>query len=215
MSNYKETNKITKVVEHEDCFELTFGMTCILYKKYGVIPKENDLLTVHTKGSAFGTIRGMDINGVPIFYKTDEELETARQKWLTDNENKKQQEFIDNKEKLDSEYEALPDFFKQRIDKFRVNNDRFRIDYESYELFCCTQAVLIADACKIPEAVQDFKGMEWSKQMELVPGLSDGHSGNTFGCAISLAYHFLINPENVVKVSGALSPFVGYSEYGG
>ena len=179
-----------------------------------MIPKVNDQFTVHTKGGIFGTIRGMDINGVPVFWKTDEELESARQKWLTDNENKKQQEFIDNKEKLDAEYEALPDFFKQRIDKFRANNDRFRIDYESYELFCCTQAVLIADACKIPEAVKDFKGLQWEKQMELVSGLSDGHSGNTFNCAVSLAYHYLSNPENIVKVSGALSPLVGSSENG-
>lgn len=217
MNNYKETNKIKEVTESEDWYSITRadGMCCGLKKSYGVIPKKGDEITVHTKGGAFGTIRGIDINGIPVFWKTDEELEAARQKWLTDNENKKQQDFIDNKEKLDSEYDALPDFFKQRIDKFRANNARFRIDYESYELFCCTQAVLIADACKIPEAVQDFKGLEWSKQMELVPGLSDGHSGNTFGCAVSLAYHYLSNPENVVKVSGALSPLVGSSEYGG
>jgi hypothetical protein len=216
MENYSETNEITQVRESDDWFEISQGgLCCGLKKKYKVKPKVGDKLTVHTKGGAFGTIRGMDLNGKRIFWKSDEELEKARQKWLKDNEDRKQREFTENKAEMDKRYNSLPDCFKKRIDKFRANNDRFRIDYENYELFCCEQAVLIANACKSKEAVKDFKAKKWDEQLKLVEGLSDGHSGNTFGCACSLAYWYLEQPENVTKMHGALSPLVGSEEYGG
>ena len=204
--NFKETRIITEVRESDDWYELSQdGMCCGLKKKYGVKPKVGDKLTVHTKGSSFGTIRGMDLNGETIFWKTDEELESDRVEWLRKNEEDKQQKFKENVAEMDEKYNKLPDFFKKRIDRFRANNNRFRIDYESYEVFCCEQAVLIAEACKTKD---------WKEQLEQVEGLSDGHSGNTFGCSCILAYLYLDNPENVVKVHGALSPLVGSEEYG-
>ena len=213
--NYKETRIITEVRESDDWYELSQdGMCCGLKKKYGVKPKVGDKLTVHTKGSSFGTIRGMDLNGEKIFWKTDEELEDDRVEWLRKNEEDKQQKFKENVAEMEEKYNNLPDFFKKRIDRFRKNNDRFRIDYESYEVFCCEQAVLIANACKTKEEVQAFKSKDWKEQLKQVEGLSDGHSGNTFGCSCQLAYLYLDNPENVMKVHGALSPLVGSEEYG-
>ena len=109
---------------------------------------------------------------------------------------------------------SLPKCFQERIDKFRTNNDRFRIDYESYEVFCCEQAVVIANACKTPEEIQVFASKKWDEQLKQVPELSDGHSGNTFGASCHLAHWYLSNPENVIKMHGALSPLVGSDEYG-
>ena len=43
--------------------------------------------------------------------------------------------------------------------------------------------------------------------------LSNDHSGNTFGAACSLAYHYLENEGNVIKVHGALAPLVGSKRY--
>lgn len=213
--NYQETNVITKVTEYENWYEISQDGTCCgIKKEYGVIPKVGDKLTVHTKGGAFGTIRGMDLNGKKIFWKTDEELEAERVEWLRKNEEEKQQKYKENVSEMDKRYNALPKCFQERIDKFRSNNDRFRIDFESYELFCCEQAVLIANTCKTVEAIEKFRKMEWEQQMEKVPELSDGHSGNTFGCACHLAYWYLSNPENVIKSHGALSNLVGSVEYG-
>lgn len=213
--NYQETNEITNVRESEDWYEISQdSMCCGLKKSYGVVPKVGDKLTVHTKGGAFGTIRGMDLNGNKIFWKTDEELESDRVEWLRKNEEDKQQRFKDGVAEMDKQYDSLPKCFQERIDKFRSNNERFRIDFESYELFCCEQAVLIANACKTVEAIEAFKKMQWEQQLKKVPGLSDGHSGNTFGCACYLAYWYLSNPENVQRVNGALSPLVGSVEYG-
>ena len=196
--NYKETNEITGVSESENYFEISHGgMCCGLKKSYEVTPKVGDKLTVHTKGGVFGTIRGMDLNGTPIFWKTDEDLEKERQEWLDKNEADKQQKFKENVSEMDKQYNSLPKCFQERIDKFRANNDRFRIDYESYELFCCEQAVFIAESCKTPDKVKEFKEMKWEEKLKTVPKLSDGHSGNTFGCAVSLAYWYLSNPDNV------------------
>ena len=213
--NYQETRTVTEVTESEDYYSISQdGMCCGLKKEYGVKPVIGDKLTVHTKGGAFGTIRGMDLNGKQIFWKTDEDLEAERLEWLRKNEEEKQQRLKDNVAKMDEQYNALPKCFRERIDKFRTNNERFRIDYESYEVFCCEQAVVIANACKTPEEIQAFAKKSWEEQLKQVPELSDGHSGNTFGASCHLAHWYLLNPENVVKMHGALSPLVGSNEYG-
>lgn len=215
MSNYKETREITDVTDGNNYYSISMDETCCgLDKSYGVKPKIGDELTVHTKGSAFGTIRGMDLNGKKIFYKSDEQLEKERQEWLDENERKKQREFKENKADMDERYENLPECFQKRIDKFRANNDRFRIDYEQYELFCCEEAIKIAESLKDVEKVKGFGKLKWEQQKQLVPELSDGHSGNTFGAACHLAYWYLENQENVTKMHGALSPLVGSEEYG-
>ncbi len=213
--NYQETRTITDVRESEDWFEISQdGMCCGLKKKYGVTPKVGDKLTVHTKGGTFGTIRGMDLNGSRIFWKTDEELEQERLEWLANNEREKKERFEKNKAQMDADYEALPDAFKKRIDRFRANNPDFRVEFESYELFCCMEAVKIANACQTPEKVQEFKILNWEEQTEMVEGLSDGHSGNTFGCAVALAYLYLSDENNVSKLHGSLSPLVGSEAFG-
>jgi len=215
MENYQKTNLITNVTLSGDWYSISHnGFCCGLNKSYGVEPKVGDKLTVHTKGGAFGTIRGMDLNGKKIFWKTDEDLEAERIEWLRKNEEEKQRRYKDSVVQMDKQYSALPKCFQERIDKFRANNERFRVDYEAYELFCCEQAVFIANACKTPEMVQEFKAKNWHEQILQVPELSDGHSGNTFGASCALAYWYLTSPENVLKVNGALSPLVGSVEYG-
>lgn len=213
--NYQEIRTITEVTDGKEMISISTGAICCgLYKKYGVMPKVGDELTVHTKGGSFGTIRGMDLNGKKIFYKTDEELEAERVEWLRKNEEDKQEKFKKQKKSLDASYDKLPKCFQERIDKYRNNNPRFRVDYEGYEMFCCEQAVEIAKACKTAEGVQKFQGLEWDKQKKMVKKLSEGHSGNTFGASVHLAYWYLQQPENVVKMHGSLATLVGSDEYG-
>jgi len=182
--------------------------------KYGVVPEVGDTITLYTVGSSFGTVRGMDLNGVPIFYKTDTDLENARTEWLQKEEERKQKAFADSKSTLDAQYEALPTVFKKRIDRFRNNNKRFRVDYQSYELFCCEQGILIANKCKTPEEVDAFSKKEYKEQKEQIAELSEDHSGNTFGCSVQLAYWYLKEPNMVYKLHGALTPLVGSDAYG-
>ena len=146
--------------------------------------------------------------------ETDEQLKKERQEWLKNYEQEKQAEFAKNKAKMDVDYDSLPMIFQQRIDKFRKTNPRFRIDYERYELFCCKEAILIAEAIHTKEELENFIKLDFKEQKKIVPELSDGHSGNTFGMACRLAYWYLTEMDNVVKEHGALTPLVGCESYG-
>ena len=216
--DYQETMVITEVVDYDDYYSIGMnGSGFALDAKYGFKPNVGEEITIHTKGGTFGTIRGVDIkvnNEVwkQIFWKTDEELDAEREAWLKKNEEDKQRRFAENVDKMDAQYQALPDYFKARIDRFRANNSSFRVDFEDYELFCCEQAVIIANALKTPENVENWSNSD--NRFELVPELSHDHTGNTMGCSTSLAYWYLKEPEAVQKIHGALSPLVGSKAYG-
>jgi len=208
--------KIIKVSEDRNSYYLTTDDSTgfRLLKKYKVVPKVGDDIEVQTVH--FSTVRGIILNGKQIFYKTDEDLEKEHQNWLDKNEKKKQRLFIRNKPKLDKDYNTLPEEFKKRIDKFRMTNPRFRVDYEPYEMFCCKEALKIAKALKgkTEEEVQNFSKADYTIQKQTVPKLGKGHSGNTFGVAVRLAYWYLFNPENVILEHGALTTLVGCDAYG-
>jgi len=180
--------------------------------KYGVEPKKGDTVEVEvTNGS---TIRGVKLNGVKVFYKTDEDLAREHKEWCENNKKRQLEEFEKEKDSLDAKYNALPKVFQERIDKFRANNPKFRVEYESYEMFCCEQAVEIANALQTKEAIKEFADLDWKEQVKKVPNLDGGHSGNTFGMSCRLAYWYLDNPENVAKEHGSLSVLVGSEENG-
>lgn len=60
-----------------------------------------------------------------------------------------------------------------------------------YNLFAMEQGILIAEALQTKEAIIEFKDKGWDEQKKLVPGLDDGHSGNTFGMALRFAIAYL------------------------
>lgn len=209
-----ETGKITKVTPYKDGrgYEILIGSTGFFFdSKYGVVPMVGDDITVYTKN--FSTIRGVDINGKRIFYKSDEDLERDHREFCDRLDKEKKERFEKNKEKMDEQYENLPDCFKKRIDRFRKNNPNFRVDFEDYELFCCEQAIVIANTLKEPLKITEFKELGYEEQRKMVPDLSEDHSGNTFGMAVYLAYWYLQQPEAITMIAGALSPLVGSVEY--
>lgn len=222
IKDYQETNVITKVETSPDSdyYTISMGAMCFgLEKKHGIEPQVGEEITVHTKGGSFGTIRGVDLKikneaWKTVFWKTDEELDADRQAWLDNYEKEKQERFAKEVESMDAQYLALPEYFKKRIDRFRENNPSFRVDFESYELFCCNEAVVIANACKDQETVKKFSEMGYEEQYKMIPDMSHDHSGNTIGCAISMAYWYLKEPEVIAKMHGSLSTLVGSKEYG-
>lgn len=207
----EEVGVITEVTESDEHYGISTDQSTSfgLSKEYGVTPKVGDKFVLHCYQGSL--VRGLNLNGKLVYYKSDEQLERERQEWLEKNRREKQEAFLKNKAEMDAEYEALPANFQKRIDRFRENNPRFRVDFESYELFCCNEAVKIALACKTVEEIKVFRGAGWEIQKEIV---SDGHSGNTFGCACLLAQLHLESPESVSKLHGALSPLVGSKKYG-
>lgn len=215
-----EEHQLVGVREENDGWELRMGdigatdgsMCFFLQKPSPVTPETGQIVRCYGR---FGyPVRGIFLNGVKSFYRTPAEQDEIHRKWCEEQERKRKEEFEKNREDMDRRVAALPEVFQRRIQKFRDNNPDFRWEYEPYELFTCEQAVLIANALRTPEKVKEYHDLPWEKQKELVPGLDDGHSGNTFGCACLLAHHYLTHQENVYREHGALVPLVGCIKYG-
>ncbi len=73
-----------------------------------------------------------------------------------------------------------------------------------YNRFCCEQGILIAESLKTKDKIIEFHKMDWDNQKKLVPGLDDGHSGNTFGsaCKLAIAYLPRIRDKRIDEVIG-------------
>lgn len=222
----------------ESSFNREDGWTFGIQEEWDVPIKSGDVARFYGRGIG-STVRGLDINGLQCFYLTEEQLRAKHAREVLEYEAQQKAEFEKNKANLDEKYNNLPEVFQRRMDKFRANNPDFRWKYESYEMFCCEQAVIIATAIgnrlvdeaiteglpleeakkviveRAPTAIHEFYEMPWEKQQEVISDLADGHSGNTFGCSVRLASFYISeHPENIVKLHGALAPLVGSEEYG-
>lgn len=221
-----EEGVITKVDPYTDGggWSVTYGdsMGCGV-RDVGVEPKVGDTLTTFgTFGYAF---HGQALNGRVLWYRTPAEEEAEHKRQAAEADAKKRAEFERDRAKLDADYAALPDTFKERIDKFRRTNPDFRWQHEGYEMFCCTEALAVASYCSVhriaqpeddhePTAAENIEAFRELPYEEQKAALSDGHSGNTFGFAMRLAYWWVTDPGMVVKEHGALTPLVGCEEYG-
>lgn len=232
-----EDETITEVTEDKDgeWYSLSMGSCGIGMRKsyddnspHGIVPKVGD--TLRTYGSLGFTPRGLAINGVLLYWHSPEEEKEVHRAMVERMQEERRQKFVEEKPSLDAQYEALPDIFKQRIDRFRANNPDFRAEYEGYELFCCTEAVKLATHLGSGEAMEHYTQLtrcdittererwdrEWEEQkaIDRAAGISTDHSGNTHGMMAALAFLYLKDPSFVVKAHGALSPLVGSWAYG-
>lgn len=188
------------------------GIFC-LAKSYKVEPKPGDRLKVEIiRGSA---IVGITINDEVVFMYTDEQIKEQDSVQASEYVRKKHEEFENTKEQLDKDFEELPEVFKKRIQRFRNANPEFRWEYEPYEMFCCKQAVLMANELKTTEALNEFAKLSFEEQVKVLPSLNSDHSGNTFGTALTLARFFLnVDQSWVWRWHGALCNLVGCESYG-
>lgn len=109
-------------------------------------PKVGDQMIVYfTNWTQF---IGFVINGEPIYLKSEREINLEWLLMRAKMARERRESFERAKDKLDADYEALPQVFKDRIDRFRHNNESFREEFESYEMFCCTEAVKLAEAAR-------------------------------------------------------------------
>ena len=210
---FEEVDEIKKVTEDGEYYyiDLKDFWSFSLSKEYKIVPEVGDIARVYIKNGS--TVRGLDLNGIYVFYKTDEQLEEEHRVWCESYNKEKQEQFEKEKSQLDLDYESLPDVFKKRIDRFRKNNPNFRVEYEVYEMFCCKEAIKIAGALKTSKEIQKFHDLPWEEQIELVD-IDKGHSGNTFGCACVLACAYLDAPNRIIDTHGSLSPLVGSKAFG-
>lgn len=180
--------------------------------EYGHTPQVGDYIRVYTYGVS--CIRGIFIKGVKVFYETEQEYMDRFKREQEERDRQEQEKYYTDKEATDARIALLPEVFQRRIQRFTEGNCDFVWKYLRYELFCCEEAMRISDRFKTSESVSEFYSAPWEKQKELMPELSDEHSGNTFGCACKLAQAYLADPSLVVRMHGALVPLVGCTEYG-
>lgn len=230
-----EDSTITEVKEFDDYYDLRFeSMGIGMAKSYdghpphGIVPKIGD--QYRSYGEFGQPARGMAINGILVYWHSPDEQRDIHKEWVAQANQDRRDKFEKERPSLDAQYEALPDIFKKRIDRFRQNNPDFRWEYESYELFCCTEAMKFVNHFKTFEAFERYAALtqcsitdekerwyrEWEEQkaIDRAAGIADGHSGNTHGMAVALAGYYLRQPEAVAKLHGALSPLVGSWAYG-
>jgi len=60
-----------------------------------------------------------------------------------------------------------------------------------YNIFCCEQAVIIAETLKTKEKIIEFYKADYPNQKKMVPLISEDHSGNTFEMSCRLSISFL------------------------
>lgn len=180
----------------------------------GFEPKAGQTARYYGKGIGY-PVRGVVIGGKVAFYRTADEERRKHEDEIAVSVREKQSKAKRERAKNDKRIADLPDVFQRRIARFRAGNPDFEWDFQPYELFTCEEAVKIAKAFRTrPEDLPDFHKLTYTQQKLIVPGLSNDHSGNTFGCAVLLARWYLLNPEMVVKEHGAMVPLVGCKAYG-
>lgn len=235
---------ITEVNRESDGWSITSSDGWSFYvPDKGVEPRVGDSARFYGRGIG-STVRGLDIAGREVFYRTPEEQEQKNKLDVEAAEQKRRDDFEKARPRLDAKYASLPPVFRERIDGFRAFNPDWRWEHEAYEMSCCVDAVKIAEACKLPKTGETLRQLgirikdgEWSDdpigrlqafaainsaannyqyklQEDAIPGLFDGHSGNSFGMALRLASLYLSRPELVAQEHGALCPLVGCQDYG-
>jgi hypothetical protein len=167
-------------------------------------PKAGDVLW--NFGSIGQPVQGQILNNHVIWYRWPEQRAVHRATELARYAAEKRQRFERERETLDARYQALPEPFRARIDRFRAKDPDFRVDSEAYESFILQQAALLAAHFKTEDAVLAWERIgskdgdppyDHDRQMAEAPaGWSDGHSGNTYGCAVRFALA-LIRGESV------------------
>lgn len=204
---------IEEVKDDGDYYTLNFeGGSGIGCAKTKFVPKPKMKAKLYGRGFGY-SVRGIVVDGTPIYYRTPEEQESHFQEEQRQRQIEKEKEFEKNKDKLDADFNALPKVYQIRINWFRKNNSRFRIEYEPYELFVCKESLKIAKALEFPEAIEKWSKMD-SKEQEKYVKIDQGHSGNTFGCAVLLAQLYCLKPQYVILGHGALIYLCGCKDYG-
>ena len=187
------------------------GWSFYVAKSPEAVPHVGSTVRFYGKGVGY-QVRGLDVDGVEIWYKTAEQQDAESRAWVENETCRKDKEYEEQKADLFRRIALLPEHLQKRIQRFRYNNPNFGRDYLVYELFCCEQAVVIAAAFKDVESLRTWANMGYDEQRKTVPALSDEHSGNTFGCSKVLALDIITS--NHQPRHGALCPLVGCEDYG-
>ena len=183
---------IAEIDDDNDCWLLKVSdgghISCPKIKNF--TPAVGMLAKFYGKGTGY-TVRGIEIDGHIMFYRTEKEADQDHKEWCESRKRERIEYYNRNVEKYQEDYKNLPKYFQERMDRLIAKSPNDRHDWEPYELFILLQAAGIAKYLKSVEAIEEWKKFSFDKQKEMVPTLDDGHSGNTYGCAVGFAKLFL------------------------
>lgn len=178
----------------------------------GPTPRVGDVVEVWGKGPGY-PVRGLAIGGHVHHYRTDGQFIAENALAGHRHSIKMIEEFLEHLPERDAAVAALPDLLRRRIERFQNNKPSFRWEHETYEVYVCQQAAVIAEWAGTTERIDEFRALPYDEQ--IAAGLDDGHSGNTFGAACQLAYWLLNHPEVIAEQShAAISVLVGCVDAG-
>lgn len=135
-------------------------------------------------------------NGELVKWLTPFERVAERVQSLAESDRRQRERIESGAAERHSQYEGLPAPLKARIDRFVGERPDFWLNGD-YELFCCIEAAKIVEYLRpkvdagedVETVVRAFHDLPWSEQKKA--GMDDGHSGNTFSGACSLAMSLL------------------------
>lgn len=170
-----------------------------------------------TKLRLYGRGMGYSVRGISILNENDEwvvaRYQTPKQEvessWIQSQkrleENKKRAEL--ERESRDKRIANLPEPLQKRMAYFHKVENNFAAEGEEYELYIYEQAALfvkIADAAGM--SIEDFNELDMDQKGKLIIEHDSqenfekmqGHSGNTYGCAMRIARILKENPESLI-----------------
>lgn len=122
-----EEGLITKIAESDAAWDITTNdlwTTQLRKDRSPDTPRIGDTFT--TFGQIGYAFHGQALNGRVLWYQSVEDEEAQHRQDLADGERRKRERFEADRARLDAEYAALPETFRDRIDKFRATNPDFR-----------------------------------------------------------------------------------------
>lgn len=158
------------------------------------------------------TLRGVVIDGVTVYYRTEEESVAWLAEQIAADEAVRQQNFLETRDVYAKRVAALPEPLQARFAYFSHANPDFDWKYGNYELFVCEEAVKIAVAFPSAEAIRVFAKDPFGNGAKIM--LSSDHSAHTFQMAAFIARTLVDAPSELLDVPGALATIVGSAEYG-
>ena len=198
-----ETEVVTEVNEDADGTTMVRAGSGIfgLEAQYKGSVKVGDAITCYMVQGCM--IRGVDVNGKRLYYKTDEELDREHKEFCANLDRDREEAYAKNKDKIDKQIAGLSPRLKARMDRLIKEDPKFLVQDGSYELFVMVEADKIANHLRpklegdtsqknIERVCKKFFDLPYTQQAEVV---DEGHSGNTFGCAVQFAARVLMDWE--------------------
>ena len=162
-------------------------------------PQVGDLLRLY----GVDQIRGVDLNGRQLYYRTRQQSEMQRRLTTIDHHGELRERFASGREKLDAEVAALSAPLQARIERLRAQDSDFRWKEEAQMLVIYVAADRIADwICRehgwtpgdvgeqeALRAMEAFRNLSIDEQEARVPRVYDDQSAGSWRetCDVALA----------------------------